>query len=121
MTSFRGSPPENQIPYSNQALRQDLHRVQNAWSASQSSRERHAIFGYLSAVYDLVSWWAAEGRDHERARLGLLSRRTRPFAREDPFATVIRCTADPQKVDKRTRSKWAGLMRYATDHKLHAE
>jgi hypothetical protein len=42
-------------------------------------------------------------------------------AREDPFAAVIRRTADPAKVDKRTRSKWSRLMRYADGHKLKPE
>src|SRR5271163_690915 len=33
--------------------------------------------------------------------------------REDPLACMIRCTADLAKADKRTRSKWSRLMRYA--------
>jgi hypothetical protein len=37
--------------------------------------------------------------------------------REDPFAAAIRCTADPAKADKRTRSKWSRVMRYAAAHK----
>jgi hypothetical protein len=31
---------------------------------------------------------------------------TEAFDQEEPFAAIIRCTADPAKVDKRTRSKW---------------
>ena len=41
--------------------------------------------------------------------------------REDPFAAIIRCTADPAKADKRTRSKWSRLMRYAAAYKLNSE
>ena len=41
--------------------------------------------------------------------------------REDPFAAVIRCTADPAKADKRTRSKWTRVMRYATAYKPDSE
>jgi hypothetical protein len=41
--------------------------------------------------------------------------------REDPFAAVIRSTADPAKADKRTRSKWSRVMRYAAAYKLDAE
>jgi hypothetical protein len=37
--------------------------------------------------------------------------------REDPFAAIIRCTADPAKADKRTRSKWSRVMRYAAVYK----
>jgi hypothetical protein len=35
----------------------------------------------------------------------------------DSFAAVIRCTADPAKADKRTRSKWSRVMRYAAVYK----
>jgi hypothetical protein len=41
--------------------------------------------------------------------------------REDPFAAVIRCTADPAKADKRTRSKWSRIMRYAAMYKPDSE
>jgi hypothetical protein len=41
--------------------------------------------------------------------------------REDPFATIIRCTADPAKADKRTRSKWSRMMRYAAAYKPVSE
>ncbi len=102
------------IPYSVKALREDLGRVRNAWSRSQRRRRRDAIYTYLSAVYDLVTWWAAEGRDLERARRALRSRLLDVPEREDPFAAVIRCTADPVRVDMRTRSKWSRVMRYAT-------
>jgi hypothetical protein len=40
--------------------------------------------------------------------------------REDPFASVIRCTADPIKADKRTRSK-SRVMRYAAVYKPDGE
>jgi hypothetical protein len=48
------------IPYTDEALKQDLLRVQNAWEDAQGSRERDAIYGYLTAVFKLVAWWAAE-------------------------------------------------------------
>jgi hypothetical protein len=41
--------------------------------------------------------------------------------REDPFAAVIRCTAEPAKADKRTRSKWSRVMRYAAVYKSDSE
>jgi len=34
---------------------------------------------------------------------------------------VILCTADRQKVDKRTRSKWSRVLRYSAEYKLHGE
>jgi hypothetical protein len=41
--------------------------------------------------------------------------------REDPFAAIIRCTADPAKADKRTRSKWSRVMRYAAVYRRDSE
>jgi hypothetical protein len=93
-------------------MRQDLRRVRHTWAKCQSRRRRDAIYGYLTAVYNLVSWWAAEGRAVERAWRALRSRRLDVPEREDPFAAIIRCTADPKVVDDRTRSKWSRVMRY---------
>jgi hypothetical protein len=44
------------IPYSREALSQDLERLRGAWEDCQANRERNAIYGYLSAVYGLVTW-----------------------------------------------------------------
>jgi hypothetical protein len=55
----RPSPKES-IPYPSEALRQDLERVRTAWGDCQATRDRDAIYGYLSAVYGLVAWWTAE-------------------------------------------------------------
>jgi hypothetical protein len=99
-------------------MRQDLQRVRNAWADCQANRDRNAIYAYLAAVYGLVSWWTAEGREIDRA---LSLQRLDPFDREDPFAAVIRCTAEATKSDKRTRSKWSRTMRYAVAYKSDAE
>jgi hypothetical protein len=111
----------NNIPYTDQALKQDLLRVQNAWDESQARRERDAIYGYLTAVFELVAWWAAEHRALERAQKALRLRRIMPTDHDEPFAAIIRCTADPAKVDKRTRSKWSRALRYALEYKLTSE
>jgi hypothetical protein len=87
------------------------------WDDCQADRDRNAIYGYLTAVYRLVAWWTAEGREVDRARRALHLRRLEVSDREDPFAAIIRCTADPAKADKRTRSKWSRVMRYAATYK----
>jgi hypothetical protein len=87
----------------------------------EASRDRNAIYGYLTAVYGLVAWWAAEGRAADRARRALRLQRLEVSDREDPFAAMIRCTADPVKTDKRTRSKWSRVMRYAAGYKPDSE
>jgi len=40
---------------------------------------------------------------------------------DEPFAAIILATADRQKVEKRTRSKWSRVMRYAAEYKTSAE
>jgi hypothetical protein len=109
------------VAYTSQALREDLCRVQGAWDDCQASRDRDAIYTYLAAVFDLVAWWNAEGRALERAQKALRLNNIRPSDHDEPFAAVIRCTADPAKVDKRTRSKWSRILRYALANKSHSE
>jgi hypothetical protein len=94
--------------------------VRNAWEDCQVCRDRNAIYSYLSAVFDLVIWWTAEDRAIDRARWALrLCRLDLP--NDEPFAAIIRCTSDPGKVDKRTRSKWSRLLRYSAEYKSHSE
>jgi hypothetical protein len=109
------------VEYTTQALKQDLLRVRNAWDECQSNRSRDAIYSYLSAVFNLVAWWTAKNSALERARQALRLQNLRPSDRDEPFAAVIRCTADPATVDKRTRSKWSRVLRYALEYKSHSE
>jgi hypothetical protein len=121
LTSSRlRKPLQDDVPYTTQALRQDLLRVRHAWEESQSSRDRNAIYGYLTAVFDLVMWWAAEDRAISRARWALQLQRL-DLPTDEPFAALIMCTAEPGKVDKRTRSKWSRVLRYAAEYKTNAE
>jgi hypothetical protein len=113
--------PKEAVPYSSAAMRHDLERVRCAWEECQATRDRHAIYAYLGAVYGLVAVWAAEGREVERARRALRLRQLKVSDREDPFAAIIRCTADPAKADKRTRSKWSRVLRYAAAYKLASD
>src|SRR5947209_17348342 len=99
------------LPYTREALKQDLMRIRDAWEEAQRSRARDAIYGYFGALFDLVAWWAAENRALDLAHCALRLRRICPFDGEEPFAAIIRCTADPAKVDKRTRSKWSRALR----------
>jgi hypothetical protein len=106
------------VPYSSEAMRQDLETVRDVWKDCQATRDRNAIYAYLSAVYRLVAWWAAEGREVDRARRALRLQRLEVSHREDPFGAVIRCTADPAKAEKRTRSKWSRVLRYVAVTRL---
>lgn len=115
-SSHLREPVQDDVPYTRQALREDLRRVRNAWDDFQASRDRNAIYGYLGTVFDLVNWWNAEDRSVNRARWALQLERLELLLDDEPFAAIIFCTADRAKVDKRTRSKW-----YATEYKTNAE
>jgi hypothetical protein len=48
------------------------------------------------------------------ARRALCLKAGRPVERvPEPFSAIILCTAEPAKVDYRTRSKWSRALRYA--------
>jgi hypothetical protein len=110
----------DRIHYSKQALEQNLLRVRIAWETCQASRDRNAIYGYLTAVFELVAWWAAEDRAVSRARWALQLCRLH-LPNDEPFAAIILATADREKVDRRTRSKWSRVLRYAADYKTSDE
>ena len=84
------------VSYCKEALRQDLSRVRVAWEECQVTRDRNAIYGYLSAVFDLVMWWAAEDRAISRARWALQLQRLDLPTTDEPFAALIVCTSDPE-------------------------
>jgi hypothetical protein len=93
-------------------------RIRGGEEGRQRSRDRNAIYAYLTAVYGLVD---GGGREADRARRALRLQRLDISDLEGSFAAVIRCTADLAKADKRTRSKWSRLMRYAAACKPHSD
>ena len=105
------------FPFSTEALKANLLRLQNEWEKVQARRDRGAIYGYLSAIFELVEWWNLEGRAVRRARRALHLRGHHSIREPEPFAAVILCTSDPDKVDDRTRSKWSRVLRYAAQCK----
>ena len=98
-------------------MKANLLRLQNEWETFQSTNARDAVYQYLTAVFELVSWWAQEGRAVDRAHRALHLRGHHSVREPEPFATVIYCTADRGKVDDRTRSKWSRVLRYAAEYK----
>ncbi len=105
-------PRHDAIPYTKEALERDLNRVHQAWDDCQTDRRRDAIYGYLKAVYDLANWWSAEGAEVHRMRQALRLKGLVLGRPEDVYAAIIRCTADPARADRRTRSKWSRVLRY---------
>jgi hypothetical protein len=111
----------NAIPFSTEAMSATLLRLQNEWEAVQASRNRDAIYGYLTAVFQLVEWWAQEEMALKRAYQALHLRGYNSVREPEPFAAIILCTSDPEKADYRTRSKWSRTLRYAAEYKDQKE
>jgi len=111
------SRDSNTVPFSTEAMKANLLRLQNEWETVQARRDRDAIYGYLTAVFGLVEWWAKEGKAVNRAHRALHLQGHNSVREPEPFAAVVICTADPDKVDDRARSKWSRVLRYAAEYK----
>ena len=110
-------PTPAPVRCSMEALEATLRRIEGEWEHYQSTRDRDAVYQYLSAVFELVAVWEHEGKAVDFARVILWLRHRSVQNKLEPFAAVIFCTADRQKVDYRTRSKWSRVLRYAAEFK----
>jgi hypothetical protein len=77
--------------------------------AVKQSRGLDGPFIFTSASCAIHARIQAAGNTRRALRL----QRLKVSDREGAFAAIIRCTADPAKADKRTRSKWSRLIEYA--------
>jgi hypothetical protein len=104
------------------SIERQFAQAQKAWVRYQSTRQRDAVYGYLSAVFQVVQRWAMLGHTRTCSLHALTAANRRGAIRtRDPFAIVIFCTSDPQVVDARTRSKWSRALRFAARCKPHAQ
>jgi len=101
------------VPFSKQALIATLERLRREWDNYQSSRNRDGIYRYLSLIFEVVILWAHERKAAEYAKQALRLQRPPVPKISCPFAALIYCSADRERVDYRTRSKWSRLLRYA--------
>jgi hypothetical protein len=98
-----------------------LADVKKQWLDFQSSRNRDAIYGYLNILFMQVDWWAQNPLERDEALRAVKQQNPKLPLPKDLFAAVIACTADPKKVDDKTRSKWSRVLRYAAKYKPEKE
>jgi hypothetical protein len=97
-------------------LRRWLEKIRGAWDDFQASRARDAVYGYLEAVFAIVTHYKV------RRRTSRLLRHAFEFANlpfdknADPFTAVIRCTSRGD-IDSKTTSKWSRALRYVARSK----
>jgi hypothetical protein len=101
--------PGGKIPIAR--VRRRLEKIRDVWDDFQANRDRDAVYGYLEAVFAIVSHYKTRRKTNKLLRpafefAGL------PFDKAaDPFTAVIRCTCN-DNVDSKTISKWARALRY---------
>ena len=92
----------------------EVAKTRRAWRAYSSSRRRNAIYEFLTAVAAVVDCWKNERRLRDSVNLTRNLHQGSVLVRtDDPFLTIINCTANPRQTDAKARSKWARALRYA--------
>ncbi|MGH6671794.1 MAG: hypothetical protein ACRECV_07445 [Xanthobacteraceae bacterium] len=110
--------PRHAVPVAGpQSLQQRIFSVQAAWRAMTEKRQRSAIYGYFSPLFDLVMLYKAKQKREKLVRCAL-EKADLPWRekRVDPFAAVIRCTSN-NSIDRKTISRWSRALRYAAKRK----
>jgi hypothetical protein len=93
-----------------------LEKICGAWDDFQANRARDAVYGYLEAVFAIVSHYKRRRKTNKLLRHAFKFANL-PFDKAaDPFTAVIRCTYD-NTFDSKTISKWARALRYAARSK----
>ena len=92
--------------------------LRGAWEACQTRRDGSAVW---ISRRNLRSRGVVDGENRAIGRARRALHLLRLSSTDEPFAAIIFCTSDRQKVDKRMRSKWSRALRYAAEYKTTAE
>ena len=95
------------------SIETELARVRSAWARYRATNSRDAVYGYLTAVFRVVTRWRRLNCAVKNSRTALGLQAGAAQMKPEPFGIVIFCTADPEVVDAKTRSKWSRVLRYA--------
>ena len=101
------SPPTKPL------LEIELAEMGRAWRKYRSINDRDAVYIYLASVFGIVMRWRLLDCALKKSRAALRLRPNPPQMKPEAFSIMIFCTADPNVVDAKTRSKWSRVLRYA--------
>ena len=88
-----------------------FQKIRDVWNQFQASRARDAVYGYLEAVFAIITHYKVRRKTKKLLRHAFKLAEL-PFDRNaDPFTAVIRCTSG-DAADNKTISKWARALRY---------
>jgi hypothetical protein len=96
----------------NDALKDKIMRVSDAWDEYSEDRSRDAVYKYLRRVYAVV---VESSREGEIGRLMQVATSFGGLPHErgaEPFTAVIRCTCE-KSLDAKAISKFSRALRYA--------
>jgi hypothetical protein len=111
--ALRRPHPQAKSKTSKARLMRWLERISSAWDDFQASRMRDAVYGYLEAVFAIVTHYKVRRKTKKLLRHAFKFAEL-PFAFDrntDPFTAVIRCTC-ADLADNKAISKWARALRY---------
>jgi hypothetical protein len=92
-------------------IRRRFEKIRDVWNRFQTSRARDAVYGYLEAVFAIVTHYKVRRKTKKLLRHAFKLAEL-PFDRNaDPFTAVIRCTC-ADLADSKAISKWARALRY---------
>ena len=91
----------------------ELAEIRRAWRTYQSTNSRVAVYIYLSSVFGIVMRWRRLNCAVKSCKAALRLQPNPAQMKPEPFGIVIFCTANPNVVDAKTRSKWSRVLRYA--------
>jgi hypothetical protein len=91
-------------------LRRWLGKVRRACEHFQSSRRRDAVYGYLDAVFEIVTHYKVRRRTNRLLQHAFESANLPFDTNADPFSAVIRCTSG-DAADNKMVSKWSRALR----------
>lgn len=105
------------VSYPDTSLAQDIKRLHRLWRDVRSDRDRDAIYGFLTGVYELVEWWLVERLVIHRAKRALVITGNSAPKHCEPFSAVLIAAIAPDNLERRRLSKYARALRFAASHK----
>ena len=92
-------------------IRQRLEKIRDAWEDFQANRNRDAVYGYLEAVFAIVSHYKTRRTTNKLLKHAFKFASLPLDKAADPFTAIIRCTC-ADLADSKAISKWARALRY---------
>jgi hypothetical protein len=105
------------VSYPDKSLAQDIKRLHRLWRQVQSDRQRDAIYGFLTGVYDLIECWQVEHQVAQRLKRALAIAGMAAIEQHEPFSAILQAAIAPDRLERRKLSKYARALRFAASCK----